>query len=496
MWAGAPAIVRSAVPVAAQGTMVGDPVPGRAMIWSRCDRAARMLVNVKRGGRTVRYQGPVCGPETDFTGRCELTRLPAGERVEYEVVFEDLNAKNSFSQPVAGSFKTPPRFKQAGVKLIWGGDVCGQGWGIDQSRGGMKMFETMRRADADLFVHSGDTIYADGPIMESVTLPDNTVWRNVVTPEKSKVAETLAEFRGNHRYNLLDENVRRFNASTAQVWQWDDHEVLNNWSPGKDLANDPRYSEKKIATLVGRARKAFLDYAPIRMTPGAPERVYRRIPYGPLLDVFVIDMRSYRAANNWEGQTVESAETVYLGNPQMDWLIQGLRQSKATWKVIASDMPIGIIVGDGRDAQNRPVFENSANGNGPARGRELEIARLLKAIRGVPNIVWITADTHYTAAHHYHPDRAQFKEFSPFWEFMSGPLHAGTFGPGAKDDTFGIEVAFEKHPPKGQGGLSPAAGLQFFGEIKIEGSEEMVVTLRDVAGTALYTKSLTPARSV
>ena len=55
----------------------------------------------------------------------------------------------------------------------------------------MRLFKTMLDADPDLFVHVGDTIYADGPLREEVPLDDGTVWRNLVTPAKSKVAETL-----------------------------------------------------------------------------------------------------------------------------------------------------------------------------------------------------------------------------------------------------------------------------------------------------------------
>ena len=44
-------------------------------------------------------------------------------------------------------------------------------------------------------------------------------------------------------------------------------------------------------------------------------------------------------------------------------------------------------------------------------------------------MVWITGDVHYAAAHHYHPERARFTDFDPFWEFVAGPPHAGTFGP-------------------------------------------------------------------
>ncbi len=114
----------------------------------------------------------------------------------------------------------------------------------------------------------------------------------------SKVAETLDEFRGRYRYNLLDENVRRFNAEVPQIWQWDDHEITNNWSDSKDLSADPRYAEKNVPLLVGRGTRAFLEYAAIRpFRVRESERVYRRFSYGPLLELFVLDMRSYRGPN-------------------------------------------------------------------------------------------------------------------------------------------------------------------------------------------------------
>src|SRR5204862_450515 len=79
------------------------------------------------------------------------------------------------------------------------------------------------------------------------------------------------------------------------------------------------------------------------------ERVYRKIPYGPLLDVFVIDMRSYRGPNTYNRQTEINAESQYLGATQLAWLRDALKRSRATWKVIASDMPIGLQVTDGPD---------------------------------------------------------------------------------------------------------------------------------------------------
>ena len=75
-------------------------------------------------------------------------------------------------------------------------------------------------------------------------------------------------------------------------------------------------------------------------------------------------------------------------------------------------------------------------------------------------------------------------------------MHAGTFGPGQTDDTFGPQVIFHKAPPKGQSNLPPSAGYQFFGEVEIDGrSGDMSVTLRDIEGASLHRQVLHPERA-
>jgi alkaline phosphatase D len=488
-------------PAFTHGVQTGDVDASSGMIWTRVDRPSRIFMEVSTAESfkdPIRLSPMDALPESDFAVKRLVENLPADQDIFYRFTAADLSDINVMSQPVTGRFRTGPASRR-NIRFAWSGDTAGQGWGINPEWGGMRIYETMRRLNPDFFIHNGDTIYADGPIQAEVRLPDGSVWRNLVTEEKSKVAETLAEFRGNYKYNLLDENVRRFHAEVPQIWQWDDHEVTNNWSDAKDLSADNRYREKRVPLLTGRATKAFLEYAPIRRHgDGEAERVYRRIPYGPSLDVFVIDMRSYRGPNTHNRQEAMGDETVFLGPEQIRWLKQGLLESRATWKVIAADMPIGLLVPDGKDAQGRDKFEAIANGNGPALGREIEIAGLLSAIKhnGVKNVVWVTAGTHYTDAHYYDPAKARFTDFAPFWEFMSGPLNSGTFGPSNPDDTFGMQVVFQKAPPTGQVNLPPSAGLQFFGEVKIDGrTEEMTVTLRDVAGAALWSRGFAPERA-
>jgi alkaline phosphatase D len=328
----APALVTSeaARPSVEWGAAVGDVTGGRALVWSRTDRPARLIVEyatTEAFHDPRRVIGPAALEDSDFTAKIDLEGLPAGQRIFYRALFQDLTDLETWSAPIAGSFATPSE-NARDVSLVWGGDVVGQGWGINREWGGLRMFETMRKERPDLFVMSGDAIYADNPLAEEVKLDDGTLWRNLVTPAKAKVAETLAEFRGNYLYNLMDENVRRFHAEVPMVAQWDDHEVRNNWYPTQVL-DDPRYQVKSVALLAARAKRAMLEYTPIRLPGSDPERVFRRIGYGPTLDLFVLDMRSGRGPNAPNRQAEASDETALLGPAQVAWLQTELRASRA-----------------------------------------------------------------------------------------------------------------------------------------------------------------------
>ena len=478
------------------GVMSGDVTANSAIVWSRTDRPARMVVEYSTDAafkNVARRIGPAAIEGSGLTARVDLTGLPAGADLFYRVSFQDLVHDKAFSEPVTGRFRTPAVQGNRPICFVFSGDEAGQGWGINERFGGYRLYEAMRRESPDFFIHSGDQIYADGPIQAEVKLPDGSLWTNLVTEAKSHVAQTLDDYRGAFAYNQLDANKRRFAAEVPFLVQWDDHEVRNNWYPGQQIGpEEKRYQERSASLLAARARQAMFEYNPFRFNPIDPEQVYRAFQYGPLLDVFMLDERSYRGRNSPNRQTTLDADAAFLGPQQTAWLKQSLKQSKATWKVIASDMPIGLVVGD---AGGR--FEAVANGDGPARGRELEIAALLQFIKQkrIRNVVWVTADVHYAAAHHYDPQRARFNDFLPFWEFVAGPLNAGTFGPGRMDDTFGPKVEFVSIPKGMKGNRSPLEGYQFFGAVRIERmTESLTVTLHDLAGRELFRKTLTPER--
>jgi len=439
-----------------------------------------------------RVRGPIAFEGSDFTARTVLTGLPSGQRIFYRVLFQDLSDLRTWSEPAPGSMMTPSTTPRD-ITIAWSADTVGQGWGINPDFGGLKIYETMRRLQPDVFVNVGDTIYADQPLVAEVKLDDGTIWKNVVTPAKSKVAESLDDFRGNYQYNYLDEHMRRFNAEVGQIVMWDDHEVLNNWYWERTTNADDRYHEKSVAVLAARARQAFFEYNPLPLVGDDPERVYRSVSLGPLVEVFALDMRTYKGANGENRQASMDASSAILGAAQLAWLKGALKNSRAAWKIVAADLPIGMVVGDG-DNRYEAVANNDS---GAPLGRELEIADLLRFLKRerIRNVVWITADVHYCAAHEYHPTRAQFTEFDPFWEFVAGPLHAGTFGPNVLDSTFGPEAKFVGIPKGMKGNRPPSDGYQFFGTLTANAkTRSLTVKLHNLAGDILYTNELPPFR--
>ncbi|MFB2551284.1 alkaline phosphatase D family protein [Ensifer soli] len=486
----APFYLQSRRPHFLHGVQSGDVDTASGMVWTQVDRPCRIALDYSTTGAfgdPVRVAELNALPGSNCTAKHLLADLLPDQEIFYRFTATDLSDVNRVSEPIVGRFRTAP-FRRRSLRFAWSGDTAGQGWGIDDV--GMKTYATMAIHAPDFFIHSGDTVYADNPIPDEITLRDGTLWKNrIVTPEKRDVARTLNEYRGQWAYNLLDDHVRAFNAACPIFYQWDDHEVMNNWSASTDLSGDPRYPEKDVSVYARRALQAFREMTPVRPFETQPGRIFRKIVYGPLLDVFFVDLRSYRDPNQADGGAG------ILGWRQAAWLKRELAASRATWKVIACDMPIGLVVWD--DYASKTGSDAIANGDdGPPKGREGEFAEIFRFLRdnAVNNIVWLTADVHYTAAHHYDPSRAAFKDFLPFWEFVSGPLHSGTYGPKPLDRTFGPEVRFIKAAGTGiDQNLPPSAGLQFFGLVDIDGqSRQMTVRLMDRDDRELWRVVLDP----
>jgi len=248
-------------------------------------------------------------------------------------------------------------------------------------------------------------------------------------PGKAKVAETLDEFRAAHKYNFMDEHVRAFNAEVPIFVQWDDHEVTNNWSLSKQLP--AAYKERNITLLAARAARASTRC--IRCAKASSSLA--GLPHAQLWSA----SRRLHAPTNAAiaaptaptCRALTSRKLLPRSRP-VAWLKRALLNSRATWKV---SRPTCRSASSSMTMRQQEGSEAFAQGRWAAARPRTGDRRHLRFIKtsGIVNTVWLTADVHYAAAHYYNPDKAQFQEFDPFWEFVSGPLHAGTFGPNELD---------------------------------------------------------------
>lgn len=422
---------------------------------------------------------------TAFIGKVALSGMPAGTRIHYRARFERSSSRPS---PWSlGSLKTAPTQADQDVLIAWSGDTNGQGFGIDPAQGGMPAYAALLAREPDIFVHVGDAIYADNPIPAFIERPEGK-WNNLVDPIKDHVAETLEDFRGAHLYARASAEVRAASAAIPLFHIWDDHEVHNNWFPGEVLTDDLRYlKEKRVDVLAVHARRAMYECTPTLRDPAAGAPLYRVVNWGPLVDVFLLDGRSYRSPNE------PPNDSGMLGSTQAAWLLDALSKSKAVWKIIACDMPIGVVVWEpGRTIKQ--ANDGWANENGPPMEREIELSKLLAGMkaRGVKNVVWVTADVHYCAVHRFDPAKAIFKDFDPFYELIAGPMHALTLPRKANDDTFGPEVLWCS---SGWDTFdSPITGAQHFGLLKIDAATRSLrVSFVNARGRNLHELTLPPA---
>jgi alkaline phosphatase D len=106
--------------------------------------------------------------------------------------------------------------------------------------------------------------------------------------------------------------------------------------------------------------------------------------------VFVLDARSYRDRNDLR-RTPENDKDM-LGREQIAWLVDGIRQSTATWKIVSSDVPMSIGTGSvafgGMRGRTSAPSRPASNGNcfGCCRGSIAPTSS---------NVVFVTTDVHF-----------------------------------------------------------------------------------------------------
>lgn len=339
----------------------------------------------------------------------------------------------------------PPADEGRAVTLALVGDLGGQGW-CRRVEGGYAILDAVRAAAPDVVLINGDQIYADGTCGAAdpagvATVPGG--FASVAEVDWTDAAALRRAFDGHWAYNREDAAFRRLLGGTSVLVQWDDHEVVNDFGAGWDRwwTGDP--ARPGYSTLVREGRASFRRYNPIEAQAGDPDRIYRSFRWGRHVEIFLADARSYRSPN----PEPDGPDKVLLGAEQLRWLVDGIRASDATWKLVSVDVPLAQPTGSapkqhGRDAWASGVAE--PDGALGTTGYEREQRELLGALDAadVANVVFLATDVHYARTARYRVDADRDGTPWETAEVISGPLSAWMGRPDPSDPDLPAEVLY------------------------------------------------------
>lgn len=439
-----------------QGIAVGEVTATSALLWVRTDGPASVQVEWappsvwETASKMATVMSPVARtprlattPESDFTVSIPLEHLVPGTRYRYHLLVgrgggtqDPIQAKLA----ARGEFATlPDAATSAPVTFAWSGDLGGQ-QRCRQGPRGYPIFDVMLRQSPDFFLFLGDMIYSDS----ACTAPPNE-------PGADFIATTLDEYRVRHRYQRGAESLRRFLEVVPVYAIWDDHEVRNNFA-------GPVESQMPVG------RQALREYWPIGSPATDPHRLYRGVRYGKDLELFILDTRQYRSRNadqDGPGKTM-------LGRAQLAWLLDGLKRSTATWKIIATSVPLSVPKGGPAGEPGNDGWAGGPDGTGFEVERQAIVDAILQ--HKAKNVVFLGADVHWVQANAYDPDQNGAVDFH---EFVAGPLSAGTGRLAPASETL--------HPAR----LFNEGGFENFGVVRVTRSA-LEVTVMDEAGRTRF----------
>ena len=386
------------------GTAVGDVTSHSAVLWLRTDGPRSVQVewasveawkkmSALASVQSAASRTPVVRTtaETDYTMSVPLDGLNPATRYRYVVVMTGPERSGQRVVAAQGEFSTlPDATMSVPVTFAWSGDLGGQDR-CRQGAAGYPIFETMRLQQPDFFIFLGDTIYSDNVCLS----PPNE-------PGANFIATTLTDYRARHHYQRGAAALRRFLESIPVYVIWDDHEVKNNFAGPFENQMPP-------------ARQAFREYWPIHTETGDPHRLYRSVRNGSGVELFLLDTRQYRSRN----ADIDGPAKTMLGSEQLSWLLNGLRTSTATWKVIVSSVPLSVPKGGALTVPGYDGWAGGPDGTGFERERQRIIDVILE--RKIKNVVFLGGDIHWVQANLYDVDQDGVADFH---EFVAGPLSA------------------------------------------------------------------------
>ncbi|AMW09933.1 alkaline phosphatase [Streptomyces qaidamensis] len=331
-----PARAVEQAPAFLHGVASGDPLPDGVLLWTRVtpvpeaipgsgagpDTEVSWTVAEDKAFTTVVAKGSTTATAaSDHTVKADIRGLKPG--TDYWFRF----SAGGTDSPTART-RTAPAHDAAVAGLRFGVVSCANweaGW-----------FSPYRhlaaRGDLDAWLHLGDYIYEYG------TGEYGTRGKVVRPHAPAHEIVTLADYRTRHARYKTDPDLQALHATAPVVAIWDDHEFANDaWTGGAE--NHTEGAEGTWSARQAAAKQAYFEWMPVR--PAIAGTTYRRLRFGKLADLSLLDLRSFRSQQVKVGNgEVDDPNRTLTGRAQLDWLKTGLASSDTTWRLVGNSVMI------------------------------------------------------------------------------------------------------------------------------------------------------------
>lgn len=340
------------------GVASGDPLHDRVVIWTR--------VSPQHQHETISVYWQVAFDD-------KFSQLAAQGGYETNAN-QDFTVKIDVELPKADTIYFY-RFKALGVDSMIGRTrTTPEPWGKEPSQcriavcscssiwsGYMNAYDRIAdRDDIDLVIHCGDYVYDVADRQERVLMP--------LDPIDAQSPNSLEEIRRRYAYYRKNKALRRAHQQHPFSIIWDNHEI--------EIKGDSAF-----------ARKAFHEWTPTRSPdPDNPDLIYRRLSFGSLVDIFLLDTRFIGRDTPIDATTKDKS---LLGKTQYQWLTQGLKTSEKMWRLIGNQVLMSTF-----QIGSRPLSFQTWDGYPKER------ARLFKFLNDheIDNTIVVTGDAHMSFA--------------------------------------------------------------------------------------------------
>lgn len=309
------------------GPMLGKVTDKSASFWVRTLNEVKVNVRISKNKNMKPYiesASVKSKKEDDYTAIVSINELSPYTEYYYQVIVDGKLETNSKIY----SFKTyPEEGKHAKFQIVFGGCAGYAYWNE-------RIWDTIKVHNPIAFLWMGDNVYINMPTFPNA-IHYYTYYRRQSRPE-----------------------FRRLVSSTSNYAIWDDHDAATDdvWlGPYKDKP------EWKMPLLENFKQNWINPFYGTEDWPGT----YFNFTIADV-EFFMLDVRFYRTNPFVEERTM-------LGPAQKAWLLDALKKSKATFKVIASGVPWAFDAkADSKDTWNgfreerKEIFdflsENKING--------------------------------------------------------------------------------------------------------------------------------------